>query len=231
MMNVVYCVTANYIDKIKPSIRSLRDHNPDVDIYVVTEADKIDIDDVTVIDIRGQNYFPEGSINYNNKFTYIGLLKVCYQSLLSVDKVIHLDADTVVVDSLKPMWDINLDGKWYALCDEYKQSFYRPFGEKYYNCGVMLINLKQLREDKIQDAMVEYLNTVEQPWCEQDAFNKFGIEQDKIVEMPIRFNESHLKIGCTDNPAIIHYCACKNWLNNEKTFRYEYIKKYKEELI
>lgn len=224
-MNVVYCVTENYIEKIKPSIKSLREHNQDVNVYVVTETDVVDIPDVTVIDIRGQKYFPENSINYHNKFTYIGLLKVCYQSLLPLDKVIHIDADMIITDSLQPMWDINLDGKWYALCKE-RQTFYKPFGEKYYNAGIMVINLKQLREDGIQDKMVEYLNTVEQPWCEQDAFNKFGIEQNKIVEMDIRFNENN-HVGYTDNPAIVHYCAVGDWWTNKSMYRWEYLDKYK----
>lgn len=228
-MNAVYCVTADYIDKIKPSIRSLREHNPGVKIYLVTETDTADIPDVEVIDIRNQQYFlPDKCINYNNQFTYIGLLKVCYQTLLPVDKVIHLDADTVITDSLESMWNIDLEGKWYALCSEQKQSFYKPFGEKYYNAGVMLINLKQLREDGIQDEMVRYLNEVKQPWCEQDAFNKYGIEQNKIIDLDIRFNEAKT-VGYTDNPAIVHYCTVGNWWDGKDFYRWEYLEKYKGE--
>ena len=175
--NVVYCVTANYIDKIKPSIRSLRAFN-DVNVYIVTETDTTDIEDAIAIDISDQQYFPKGSVNYNNMFTYVGLLKVCYQSLLPIDRVIHLDADTIVNGSLNEMWNIDLTGKWYAMTPEYKGR-YKPFGDKYYNAGVMLLNLKELRESNIENEMICYLNTVKQPWCEQDAFNKFGIENNK----------------------------------------------------
>ena len=223
-MNVVYCVTANYLEMIKPSIRSLRAFNKP-NIYIVTETDEVDIENVKVINISDQIYFPKNSVNYYNMFTYIGLLKVCYQSLLPCNKVIHLDADTIVNDSLKDMWDIDLEGKWYAMCQEYRGR-YRPFGSRYYNAGIMLINLKQLRKDDIQDQMVNYLNTVRQPWCEQDAFNKFGLEQNKIVDMDVRFNEN-MMTGFTDRPAIIHYCAVRDWWTNRNITRVEYLNRYR----
>ena len=223
-MNIVYCVTANYIDKIKPSIRSLREHNQ-CDIYLITEADTCDIPDVKVIDIRQQQIFTKDNcVNFHNQFTYIGLLKVCYQTLLPVDKVIHLDADTIITDSLKDLWQTDLTGKWYGMTQEFKGR-YRPFGQRYYNAGVMVANLEQLRTDAIETAMVEYLRKVKQPWCEQDAFNKYGLEQDKIVDVDIRFNENQMT-GETDKPAIVHYCGISNWWNGN-IHRGEYLKRYK----
>lgn len=223
-INVVYCVTSDYLEKIKPSIRSLRAFN-DVNIYVVTETDETDIEDVTLINVTDQQYFPKDSVNYNNMFAHIGLLKVCYQSLLPIDKAIHLDADTIINGSLKPMWDIDLTNKWYAMVPEYKGR-YKPFGDKYYNAGIMLLNLEELRKADIQGEMVHYLNTVRQPWCEQDAFNKYGIEQDKIVDLPVCFNENAMT-GYTDEPVIIHYCAVTNWWNNDYMLRHEYLQKWK----
>lgn len=227
-MNVVYCVTANYIEKIKPSIRSLRYYNPKANIYVITETDNIGIENAKAINISNQQWFPENSVNYKNMFTYIGLLKVCYESLLSCDKVIHLDADTIVNDTLKPMWEMDLTDKWYAMAEE-KKGRYKPFGDKYYNAGVMILNLKQLRKDNIQDSLINYLNTVRQPWCEQDAFNKFGIENDKIVELDVRYNEN-MMTGFTDNPAIVHYCAVGDWWNNRRINRVEFLDRFRDPL-
>ena len=226
-MNVAYCITYDYVDKIKPSIRSLREHNPDVNIYVVTETPYIDIKGVKVVNVRDQRWFmPETCVNYFNMFTYIGLLKVCYPTLFDCDKVIHMDADTIICDSLEDMWNIDLTDKWYAMCNE-QYGKYKIFGDKYYNAGVFVLNLEQMRKDGIQDQMVEYLNTVPQPYCEQDAFNKYAIEQNKIVEMPIRFNENGV-VGKTDNPAIIHYCGYVDWWNNPYMDRVEYLNRYKD---
>ena len=224
-MNVVYCVTADYIEKIKPSLKSLWAFNPKAKVYLVTEADSCEIKGVKVIDIRKQKWFPVGSINYRNMFTYIGLLKVCYASLLDCDRVIHLDADTIVNGDLKPIWDIDLKGKWFAMAREYRGT-YTPFGEKYYNAGVMVLNLKQMRKDGIEPKMVEYLNTVSQPWCEQDAFNKYGIEADKIAEMPVCYNENCMT-GMTDHPSVIHYCSIGDWWTNRYMDRVEYLNRYR----
>lgn len=216
-MNVVYCATRNYYHKLLPSIRSLREHHPDAVIYVVGEDDDTGIEGVISINAADQQYFPRSGVNYNNMFTYIALMKTVYQSLLPVDKVIHLDADTIVADSLEPLWKMKLADKWYAMVPEYKGK-YKPFGDKYYNSGVFLANLKQLRKDGIQEKMVEYLNTVKQPWGEQDAFNKYGIEQDKIVDLDIRFNEN-MMTGQTDNPAVVHYCAIPDWYGKRNMSR------------
>lgn len=225
-MNIVYCVTENYIEKIKPSIRSVRDHNPKAKIFIVTEADQVDIENVNVIDIRGQEWFtPNNCVNYGNMFTYIGLLKVCYSKLLPVDKVIHLDADTIVNGSLMPMWKTDLNGKWFALVQEYNGR-YKPFGARYYNCGVMLLNLKQIRKDGIEEKMIEYLRYVRQPWCEQDAFNKYGLMHDMIVDLDVRYNEN-VMTGFTENPVIVHYCSIGNWWTNPHMDRVEYLNKYR----
>ena len=224
-MNVVYCVTANFIEKIKPSIKSLRYFNPKVKVYLVTEADSCDIEDVEVIDIRGQQWFKPSDVNYNNPYTYIGLLKVCYAELLDCDRVIHLDADTIVNGSLKEMYDTDLKGKWFGMVEE-KNGRYHPFGEKYYNAGVFVLNLKQMRKDNIQQKMVDYLNTVSQPWCEQDAFNKYGIEEDKIVDLDVKWNEN-VMTGYTDDPKIIHYCSVGDWWTNHYMARHEYLDRWR----
>ena len=221
-MNVVYCVTADYIEKIQPSIRSLKEHNRKVKIYVVTETDKAENADVT-INVKDQHWFPESGVNYHNQFTHIGLLKVCYPYLIHADKVIHLDADTIICDSLKPMWDIDLTGKWFAACDE-KLGRYHPFGSQYWNAGVMVLNLKQMRKENVMPWMIEYLNTVRQPWCEQDAFNVRSA--GKVVELDKRYNEC-FATGYTDDPAIVHYAAVKDWWTNRTMKRHEYIDKYR----
>ena len=223
-MNIVYALTRNFYPKLKPSLTSLREHNPDAKVFILAEDDEIGIDDVEVINVSGQDYFPRNGVNYYNAFTYINLLKVCYPELLKVSKVIHLDVDTIICKSLKEMWDTKLTCKWVGACPEYK-GVYRPFGEMYYNMGVAVINLAQMRKDKIVPKMVEYLNTVPQPYADQDAWNKYGLEKDKFVPIDIRFNESFC-CGKTDDPAIVHFCGASHWYEDPGTERYAYLKKY-----
>lgn len=224
-MNIVYAMTRNVYHKILPSLRSLAEHEPNAKVFILAEDDELPFDTpipVTVVNVSGQRHFPKDGPNYNNLFTYINLLKVCYPSILKVAKVIHLDIDTIINDSLEPFWNTDVKGKWFAAVPEYKGN-YKPFGEIYYNMGVALLNLTQIRKDKAMPEMVEYLNTVKQPWADQDAWNR---DLTKAVPLDIRYNES-VKTGETDNPAIVHYCAIGDWYENPMVWRKEYLAKYK----
>lgn len=154
MLNVVYTLTNDFHKKALPSVRSLLTHN-DAKIYVVTESDTVPFD-AEVINVSEQKWFPKDGKNYGSVFTHMVLFKCVYPLLLDCDKVVHLDADTIVCDSLEPIWNIDLEGKWFGAVDE-KCGPYHPFGEHYYNAGVMVMNLKEMR-DSVPD-MVEFLNT------------------------------------------------------------------------
>lgn len=222
-MNIVYAMTRNVYHMILPSLRSLAETNPDANIYILAEDDKLPFEhNAEVINVSGQQWFPKNGVNYYNMFTYINLLKVVYQEILDVDRVIHLDIDTIICDDLTPMWETDVTGKWFAACPEYLGG-YKPFGDLYYNMGVALINLEQMRKDNAAGELVEYLNTVKQPWADQDAWN---IHLDKAVKLDVRFNES-CKTGETDNPAIVHYCSIGDWYTNKSIHRASYLNKYR----
>lgn len=227
-MNVVYALTRNVYEYLLPSMRSLAEHNPKARVFVLAEDDELPFDlpiDAEIINVTGQEWFPKDGVNYNNAFSYINLLKVCYPLILPVKKVIHLDADTIICDSLEGMWKTDVKGKWVAACKETLSS-YKPFGKTYYNMGVAMINLEQMKKDKIIPAMVDYLNTVKQPWADQDAWNKYGLEQDKFVALDKRWNEC-FATGQTDNPAIVHYCGMRDWFTRRRMPRKEYLDKYR----
>lgn len=231
-MNIVYALTRNYYRKILPSLRSLAEYHPDAHVYILAEDNRLPFETplpVRIVNISKQRMFDD-SVNIGNKFGgYINLLKVYYPTLLpNVDKVIHLDVDTIICDYLDDFWNIDLSGKWFASVPEYEAHHGREkmFGDVYYNMGVSLINLKQMREDCIEDVMAEYLIDVEQPFADQDAWNKYGIEMDKAVIVPLRFNEN-MSTGYTKNPAIVHYCGIDDWYERITMFRKEYLDKYR----
>lgn len=230
-MNIVYALTRNYYHKLLPSIRSLMEHNPTAKVYILCEDDTFPLDlpcKAKVINISDEHQF-DNSINIVNRFGgYINLLKVYYPKYLPrLNKVIHLDVDTIICDSLEPLWKIDVKDKWIAAVPEYtaKHSQLKLYGDIYYNAGVMLINLQQMRKDDIMDTMAKFLIEVRQPFADQDAWNKYGIEQDKVAVAPVRFNEC-ISCGFTDNPAIVHYCAFSDWYENHNIIRRNYLDKY-----
>ncbi len=228
-MNIVYALTRNVYHYILPSMKSLAEHNPKARVFILAEDDELPFElpmKAEIINVSDQEYFPKSGVNYYNAFSYINLLKVCYPLLLPVRKVIHLDADTIVCGSLEELWKTDVNGKWFASCNESK-STYKPFGKLYYNMGISLINLEQMRKDKIIPKMIEYLNTVKQPWADQDAWNKYGLEQDKIVPIDVKYNEC-FATGYTNDPVIVHYCGIHDWFTKKNMYRVEYLNKYKK---
>ena len=230
-MNIVYSLTPNFIEMAVPSMRSVLEHNPKAKIYLLTETDDVEIGiPLKVVNVSGQGYFlPRKCVNLPNNFGgAINLLKVCYPDLLpKLQKIIHLDADTIICESLEELWKTDLTGKWLAAVRE-DRGHYHPFGEAYYNMGVCLLNLAQLRKDGAVPKMVEYLNSVRQPFADQDAWNKYAIEEDKAVALPVKWNEN-FATGQTDSPAIVHYCGRTDWWTNARIPRREYLEKYMAE--
>ena len=227
-MNIVYAMTHHVYDWILPSLRSLAAHNPDARVFILAEHDELPFDlpiRAEIINVGGQTWFPESGVNYHTSFKYINLLKVRYPSILPVDKVIHLDIDTIICDDLTGLWETDVEGKWFAACAE-RRGHYRPFGDTYYNMGIALINLKQMREDGIEQPMQDYLNTVKQPFADQDAWNKYGIEAGKITELDVRWNESG-PTGQTTHPGIVHYCGIGKWFTIFTMPRIEYLNQYR----
>lgn len=218
-MNIVYCLTEDFVEKAIPSMRSLLKHNPKAKIYLLTETDTTNIPvPVTVVNISNWKDTFKKSVNLANNFGgYINLVKVCYPDILKVNKVIHLDADTIICDSLEPLWKTDIKGKDIAAVPEYRGQ-YNPFGATYYNMGVALINLQQLRTEGLVPTMIDYLNTVRQPFADQDAWNKYC----SFVPVDIRYNEN-FATGITENPAIVHYCGRTDWYDNPGINRVEYL--------
>ena len=228
-IKIVYSLTRNLYPQLKGAIRSLLDHNEDVMIYVLAEDDELPFEIPCrhrIINMSGQKLFPPDGPNMKNGFTYMAMLRAATPLLIPEARVIQLDIDTIVCDSLRPIWEIDLSEKWLAWCPEYL-SKYRPFGQSYYNFGVAVLNLAQLRADNAPAFMIRTLNVVQVPFLDQDIMNIFAVP-DKCVDLPVRFNESFC-CGYTANPAIVHFAGFPDWMTNRAIYRSEYLAKYADD--
>lgn len=182
--------------------------------------------------VANYDKFEKNGPNWKTVFTPLVLTRACYCSLLpDADVVLQLDVDTVCVDNIDALWDIDLGYNWAAMVRE-TQKIYRPFGgdmdpeHKYWNAGVCLQNLKRMREENAEQKMVDYLNHHYARYVDQDALNYLG--HFAIADLPLRYNEAICN-GYTTNPAIIHYAGSKYWMNEDCTdmARLEYLLPYR----
>lgn len=225
-MKIVYTVSEMIAPYLHASIDSLLDHNEVEKIYVFTDAKEIKgLPDVCEVrNITEQEWMDEDSPNVCELFPLIARIRLCMAKLLPEEhKVLYLDADTIICDSLEPVWDTDMSGRWLAMVDE-SLGKYKPFGEYYFNCGVVLFNLDKIREDKIDDKWIRFFNRRYIWLGEQDILNKFN-RRNRIACLPSRYNEFHAT-GISDNPAIVHYACFSDWYENRDMPRVEYLDRY-----
>ena len=231
--HAVYSGTRNLYEAMVWSAKSLVANSSVDRMHFLIEDDEFPYDMPDFCDFMNvreyaESVFPDTGPNANSHFTKFAMVRICYPNLLTdIDLVLQLDADTVVLDDVDGLWDLPMDGKWFAATPEYV-SGYDPFESgNYHNVGVCLFNLAQMREDGAQRQLVDLINT-RKLWCvEQDALNIAGAMNGKSVDMPVRFNENRAT-GYTDDPAIQHYVGYMDWTTNPNLPRREYLKLYRD---
>lgn len=177
-----------------------------------------------------------------------------------VDKIIYLDPDLVVINSLEELYNMNMGDYFFAAATH----VYGPINlfnkirlqmkeDFYINSGVMLMNLKELRQHQnVKDVfkfIKKYKNFLILP--DQDVIS--GLYSSKILPLDPyvynmteklftfkRFNMFHVDMKwIKKNTAIIHYCGRnKPWKKNYKgkldifylKFAHQILKKHKKRI-
>ncbi len=153
------------------------------------------------------------------------------QLLADQDKVLYLDADTIVRRSIEPLWstglsDVTLAAVVNPLYRFMDDGFQRALGihraQDYFNSGVLLMNLQRWRARKTDAALQAFIrdHAEQQNWPDQNALNAvlkgewlmlepIWNAQNIYFDLPAR----QLPISARqwrevrDNPAIVHFIA------------------------
>lgn len=260
-MHIAFNLDNNYAPHCATVIRSVVEHNRGEHIcFHLVSADLstenkrkignwvVSLDgnyEIFFYDIDGRLFdnFPLGD-------AYLNI--TCYYRLLipnlleNVDKVLYLDCDVIVMRSLRDLWNTDLgDKEWAGVRDrtnDYVRVYNRlgyPMSCGYMNDGVMLMNLKRLREDDVFEKAknVAAAKPLALKNHEQDILNLLYCD-NKLV-LPFRYNllEYYLYveewlymdrkyyaeiIEACRRPVIVHFCM------PQKPWHVECINPYRE---
>ena len=210
---VVYSGTRNVYKDIFVSLNTLLAHTKVDKVYLLLEDDEIpkymdlEFPDVCeIINVSNQNYFHSSSPNYTSAWTYMALLKVVLPDILrNEDVVLHLDIDTIVMQDISDLWEVDLGNNYFAAVREPKKSTH---GYTYCNVGVCLLNLKQMRKTGVWKTIVSELNTYHYHFPEQDSMAQFC--QNYIKVLPGDYNVSPWT-DKADEVKIIHLAGYSEW--------------------
>ncbi len=222
VVNVVFISDENYIQPTIIAITSLLKNKTDSKyrIYVignnVTEKSRdlllsLNDSDDEVIYLETENAYKNMSaqgLKANLSANVTALIKFDLANILSdVDKVLYLDGDIIINRDLKELYNVRLKENYIAAVNNYYPlSHIQRLGLKsqhdYYNTGVMLMDLKRMREDGMCSKLVEYRNNCYNKFMDQDAFNV--VFAGKILTLPLIYNMRFDCIAYPNFDEIIH---------------------------
>ena len=133
--------------------------------------------------------------------------RLFYASLLPewVEKVIHIDCDTMIMDSLEPLWDMDMGdsvvaGALECIGDNYKTEVGLKKDDYYINAGNVMFNLKEIRKRNLEEDFRRFIHDHSiLSFVDQAVLNGSLSNEDKII-IPLNYNAY----------SIIYYVKYKN---------------------
>lgn len=249
MMHIAFNIDSNYVQHCAVTMISIFENNKDEAISIHIIARNLSDGDEEIlreIAIKYHNviffYEPDMKLleGFNiRKFSKRISIATYYRCILSrllptsIDKVIYLDCDIVILDSIRPFWDISLEGVGVAAVEdmgckepERYEILQYPMEYSYFNAGVLLINLDFWREHDVAQACIDYFHNYPERilYNDQDLLNSVLYKDKKLVDIKWNVQDAFYRrtsrivkehkpkdIEALLHPVILHYTNRKPW--------------------
>lgn len=171
----------------------------------------------------------------------------------NIDKVIYLDCDIVVRGDISELWDLDISEYFLAAVEDcgiehagmYTAVIKKKLGmqrrDKYFNAGVLVMNLKKMREDNTSGKVSKFLveNPEKAAFADQDGLNV--ILKNQWLELALEWNQqgAHCELfekkqiisdsmyRAVKAPKLIHYTT--TYYINTKPWHFKDMHPFKEE--
>lgn len=248
---VVVGMKKNYIRYMEVMLTSLLINNQECEVNFNILQNDFSVDVKEKLKERFKKYnnlkinFLDVSSELFSKFPAFGHLVIATyyrilasEVLLKYDKVLYLDIDLVVDGNILELWNTDIDNYIVAAVREEsveanEERLGIPKNYKYFNAGVLLMNLKKMREKKYFEKIMDYLNQNQETilYSDQDVLN--GVFYNNWLELDKKWNyhnyfvvkkNSKKELIELDKPVIIHYTGpIKPWDKEATTIlKYKY---------
>ncbi|MEL7067986.1 MAG: glycosyltransferase [Cyanobacteria bacterium J06581_3] len=160
----------------------------------------------------------------------------------SIDRVIYLDSDLIAISSLEPLWATELAGNTVGAVENPGFVQHSRLGipqvSKYFNSGVLLIDLDQWRRLDVRSQVIAYIeqNPDKIKLWDQDGLN--AVLYDRWQELPMRWNiqrplffDECYKLQYADvlrDPAVVHFSGSTKSKPWQYGTTHPYCRKYSE---
>lgn len=218
--------------------------------------------EINYINMNNINMNLEKFMDRRDNYNYISI-ETYYRFFIpelfpNYDKMIYLDADIIVLEDISKLYnidienylagvtkDINIDltraKKWHISkhidIDEYFEKVLNKKTKDYFNAGILLLNLKKIRENNIVDKLWEFTKEKSPlEFQDQDALNK--VFEDNVKYIDLRWNlskdvkwilrehiDNEAKAEIKElgkNPFIVHYLGANKPWEYDNKYYYDY---------
>ena len=224
---IVYGGTRNLYEDMIPAVKSAIANSCVDKIHLLIEDDEFPYpmpEMVSCINVADQRWFKHTGPNYKNPWSYMILIRTAFARIFpQYQRILSLDVDTIVDGDITSLFKLDLEDNYFAAVQEYT-SKNRPYGDTYYNVGVMIQNLELLRSSGMSDKLMTAVNTEKFKYVEQDCINLNCA--GRILDLPVKYNDSFC-CGYRDTAAIIHYAGYSNWQKRTELPKYDRLIKYR----
>lgn len=245
-MNVAIATNRRYVSVSLVMLYSLFFNNPDADIHVyilnceLTEDDAVQFarlaaawnQQITLLTLTDLSVFDD--LPTTDAWSKEAYFRLMMPNMLppEVERILYLDVDTIVNKPIREFYETDFAGMDFVVCEDimlnraYKSYYQEHFSEMqgknftYFNSGVMLWNLTQIRKnytfDTYRHKLLEYLTVLQ--CMDQDILNVVHCQKTLIADWR-KYNlliptaiQNHF--SCEDVKKIshiIHFLGPKPW--------------------
>jgi len=203
MYNIVYITDENYILPTKTSINSIVRSitGTEMTVHVIAvdvskeskeSLQKLESKNIKIRVLEFGNDFADLGLDHHY-VSKAALFKFQLPNIFTdLDTILYVDGDTIFYLGFESIFDTDIENAYAAatmdMCCMKLGEWHRKLGHnRYFNSGMMYLNLKKMRNDHISEKLIEYKkNDMEKAFMDQNALN--SCFEEKIIWMNPVYN-------------------------------------------
>lgn len=263
-INIFFAIDEKFVQHLSVTLASIL-HNANeedkIDIYIMTKG----LSEKSIGKIKSLSYIKPFNLeivnvddtlfkNYKAP-NYINSTATYYRYIIptvkpKIDKALYLDCDIVVKQSLKELFDTDLEDNYVAGVEDVHEVMMsvklKPKLKDisfYFNAGVLLLNCKKMRKDNLTETLFQTTNSLSGRCylgADQDVLNIACKDKRKLLDLKYNLHSAiynariytnystQIIKNAIHNPVIIHYTdRLKPWMLKgfpQNDWAYEYYK-------
>jgi lipopolysaccharide biosynthesis glycosyltransferase len=235
---ILFATDAGYIPHLAVAMLSLLKNNQGLFLRIIiftsriSEQDKYKLRNIcekfkTSLEFIQLDEKWFAGLKLNHHFQKSNYYRLFAADFIHDDKCLYLDVDIVVNDSISDIINIDLDEKYLAAVEDQGFNRHAELGmninSKYFNCGIMLLNLKKWRSTNIKSRVISIVKKKSDMIHFVDQCGLNAVIDGKGICLDSKYNfQTHIPANSSidysttaELPVIVHYTgSSKPWHMN-----------------